>query len=110
MRTLLLAGLAVAACSRGGRTPAQTYAGTWEGRSFRAQGDTGVRWTNVITAGGDGKPTGSPTYPGANLPPGSGRGLVGTDSTVVEDLRPYSTVTPNADVITPAAGPIQGGF
>ncbi len=108
MRTLLLAGLAVAACSRGGRTPAQTYAGTWEGRSFRAPGDTGVRWTNVITAGADGKLTGSLTYPGANLPPVAVRVIEVTDSTVVQDLGPYHSVTLNADVITRAEGHIKG--
>src|SRR5688500_18430797 len=80
MRKVILAVLALAACAKGddaatdttaadtaiAATPAMTpvqamYAGTWNGRSYRAgvASDSGTPWTMVFTASGDSSLTGT---------------------------------------------------
>ena len=59
MRTLLCLAVVWTACAPGDRSrapagPAQKYAGTWEGRSFRSASDTGTPWRIVTAVAPDG--------------------------------------------------------
>lgn len=104
MRALCCALVVLAACAReSAQTPAQRFAGTWEGRSFRSAADTGVPWTVTLTVGTDGQLSGSLTFAGgsASVPI---RVVEVTDSTIVQELGPYVSRTANAEVMTRSEG------
>src|SRR5437870_2697354 len=74
MRKLLYAAIVLAACAPGDRSrssagPAQKYAGTWEGRSFRSASDTGTPWRIVTAVVQDGSLRGTMTYTSVTAPP-----------------------------------------
>jgi hypothetical protein len=112
MRKLLCLALVVAACAKEKPstppTPAQKYAGVWEGRSFRTPTDTGVAWAITMKLDTAGKLSGSLTFTGATNPPVPVRILELTDSTVLQDLGPYMSPTANAEVVTRTTGRIAG--
>ena len=70
MKRLILAAVILTACSKGDDTTVDTtaadtaavaapsmasmFAGTWEGRSHRTESDSGIPWTQVVTANADG--------------------------------------------------------
>lgn len=87
---------------------AAVFAGTWEGRSYRSDSDTGVAWTNVVTVGADGKPTGSLTFKGSNMAPVTARTIEMTDSTLVTELGPYTSPTAKTEVTTRTDGRVAG--
>ena len=112
MRKLLCLALVVAACAKEKPstppTPAQKFAGVWEGRSFRTPTDTGVAWAITMALDTAGKISGSLTFTGTTRPPVPVQILELTDSTVVQDLGPYTSPTANVEVVTRTTGHIAG--
>src|SRR3989441_4712611 len=110
MRTLLCAAIVLAACAPGDKSrtsaagPAQKYAGTWEGRSYRSASDTGTPWRIVTAVVQDGSLRGTMTYTSVTAPPVPIRARDVSDSAVVHELGPYHSVVANADVGTTATG------
>jgi|SRR5882724_11583211 len=115
MRTLVCAAMILAACAPGDRSrtsaaagPAQKYAGTWEGRSFRSASDTGTPWRMVTAVVQDGSLRGTMTYTSVNAPPVPIRTREVSDTVVVNELGPYHSIAANADVVTVATGKVRG--
>jgi hypothetical protein len=113
MRTLLCAAIVLAACAPGDRSrssggPAQKYAGTWEGRSFRSASDTGTPWRIVTAVVQDGSLRGTMTYTSVTAPPVPIRTRDVSDTAVVNELGPYHSVTAKQDVVTIATGRVRG--
>ena len=113
MRTLLCAAVVFAACApsdkaRAPAGPAQKYAGTWEGRSFRSAADTGIPWRIVTAVVQDGSLRGTMTYTSVNAPPVPIRTRDVSDSAVVSELGPYHSVAVNQDVVTVTTGKVRG--
>ena len=115
MRTLFCAAVVLAACAPGDKSrtsaaagPAQKYAGTWEGRSFRSASDTGTPWRIVTAVVQDGSLRGTMTYTSVTAPPVPIRARDVSDSAVVSELGPYHSVTAKADVVTITTGKVRG--
>jgi len=113
MRTLLCAAMVLAACAPGDRArgpagPAQKYAGTWEGRSYRSASDTGTPWRIVTAVVQDGSLRGTMTYTSVTAPPVPVRARDVSDSAVVSELGPYHSITAKADVVTITTGKVRG--
>jgi hypothetical protein len=113
MRTLLSVAVVLAACAPGDKTrapggPAQKYAGTWEGRSFRSASDTGIPWRIVTAVVQDGSLRGTMTYTSITAPPVPIRARDVSDSAVVNELGPYYSIVAKADVVTIATGRVRG--
>ena len=115
MRTLLCATIVVAGCAPGDRSrgstaagPAQKYAGTWEGRSYRSASDTGTPWRIVTAVAPDGSLRGTMTYTSVTAPPVPIRARDVSDSAVVNELGPYHSIVANADVVTITRGKLRG--
>ena len=128
MRKAILAVLVLAACAKGddaatdttagdtvAATPALTpvqsmYAGTWNGRSYRAgvATDTGTPWTMIFTASGDSSLTGTLRFAGqtTDIPI---RVEEATDAGMRTSFGPYTSPTAgNAEVSTTTDGRIAG--
>src|SRR3989442_14664479 len=103
MRTLLCTAMVLAGCAPGDKSrsstagPAQKYAGTWEGRSFRSSSDTGVPWRIVTAVVQDGSLRGTMTYTSVTAPPVPIPARDVSDSAVVSELGPYPTMTAQTD-------------
>src|SRR5882724_12725908 len=113
MRKLLCAAMVLAACAPGDRArgsagPAQKYAGTWEGRSYRSASDTGTPWRIVTAVAPDGSLRGTMTYTSVTAPPVPIRARDVSDSAVVNEIGPYHSITANADVVTTTTGKVRG--
>jgi hypothetical protein len=115
MRTPLYAALILAACGRGETSrssipagPAQKYAGTWEGRSYRSASDTGIPWRIVSAVAQDGSLRGTMTYVTVTAPPVPMRARVANDTALVAEIGPYHSLAVNADVVTTATGKLRG--
>ena len=113
MRTLLCAAIVLVACAPGDRSrssagPAQKYAGTWDGRSFRSASDTGTPWRIVTAVAPDGSLRGTMTYASVTAPPVPIRARDVSDSAVVSELGPYHSIAANADVVTTTTGRLRG--
>src|SRR2546427_4792096 len=113
MRKLLYAAIVLAACAPGDRSrssagPAQKYAGTWEGRSFRSASDTGTPWRIVTAVVQDGSLRGTMTYTSVSAPPVPIRARDVSDSAVVHEIGPYHSIIANADVVTTTTGKVRG--
>jgi hypothetical protein len=107
MRAPLCAVLVLSACARG-ETPAQKYAGTWEGRSYRSASDTGIPWRIVSVVAQDGSLRGTMTYTSVTQPPVPMRARATSDTVLVAELGPYHSQAANADVVTTATGKVRG--
>lgn len=115
MRTLICAALAAAACAPGDRSraaapsgPAQKYAGTWEGRSYRSASDTGTPFQIVAGVAADGTLRSTLTFTGVAAPPVPIRARQVSDTSLVNEIGPYHSPTANADVVTTATGRLRG--
>ncbi len=118
MRTLLCAALVVAACAPGEKSrtpaasaaagPAQKYTGTWEGRSYRSQSDTGTPFRIVSTVVSDGSLRGTLMFIGINAPPVPIRTRQVTDTGLVDEIGPYNSPTMHQAVVTTATGKLRG--
>src|SRR5205807_746149 len=76
MRSLVWAALAAAACTPGDKPgagapagPARKYAGTWEGRAFHSEADTGTPFRIASSVAEDGSLRGTLTFPQVPEPP-----------------------------------------
>ncbi len=115
MRGLLCAALVVAACAPGEKAgtataggPAHKYAGTWEGRSYRTATDTGIPFRIVSSVAQDGTLRGTMTYTGVAAPPAPIRVRQVSDTSLVDEIGPYHSITANQDVMTTATGKLRG--
>jgi hypothetical protein len=115
MRRLLCAALVVTACTPGDKSrvaapggPAQKYAGTWEGRSYRSASDTGTPFRIVASVAQDGTLRGTLSFTTIEAPPIPIRGRQVTDTSLVDEIGPYHSPTANADVITTTTGKLRG--
>ena len=112
MRTLLCATIVFAACAPGDKRssagPAQKYAGTWDGRSYRSASDTGIPWRIVTAVVQDGSLRGTMTYTSVTAPPVPIRARDVSDSAVVNEFGPYHSLAANADVVTTTTGRLRG--
>jgi hypothetical protein len=114
MRGLFCAALVVTACAPGDKSraaptgPAQKYAGTWEGRSYRSASDTGTPFRIVASVAQDGTLRGTLSFTTIEAPPIPVRGRQVTDTSVVDEIGPYHSPTANADVITTTTGKLRG--
>ena len=113
MKTLLCAALVVTACAPGERksampTSAQKYVGTWEGRAYRSESDTGVTYQIIMALVVDGSLRGTLMYPGTTLPPAPIRVREFSETSIVQELGPYHSRVVNREVVTRAVGQVQG--
>lgn len=111
MRRAFCAALVVAACgSRDSMpaSPAQKYAGTWEGRSFRSESDTGTPIRIVAHVAQDGTLRSTLLFTTVQAPPIPIRAREVTDTLLVNEIGPYHSPTANADVVTKATGKLFG--
>lgn len=111
MREFLAACLVVVACApaerAGEESVAARYAGMWHGRSYVAEGDTGVMWINTMSVDAEGNLVGTLEFSGG--PSGIAvRTVEFTDSTFVQDVGPYTSPTAGAEVRTRVEGWIRG--
>lgn len=112
MRTLFCLALILMGCAREAArapaNPAEKYAGTWEGRSFRSASDSGVAWTSEMTATAAGTLSGTLTFTGTGAPPIELRTIELSDSMIVFEMGPYESPTAKAPVITRSEGRVSG--
>lgn len=115
MRTVFCAALIVSACAPGDRSrqsapagPAQKYAGTWEGRSFRSASDTGTPIRIVAHVAQDGTLRATLMFTTVQAPPIPIRARQVTDTVLVNEIGPYHSPTANADVVTRTTGKLRG--
>jgi hypothetical protein len=112
MRTVFCAALLVAACAPGEKPrpagPAQKYAGTWEGRSFRSSSDTGTPFRIVAHVADDGTLRSTLLFTTVQAPPIPIRARQVSDTSLVNEIGPYHSPTANADVVTVASGKLRG--
>lgn len=115
MRILVCAALVTAACAPGEQSrsstpagPAQKYAGTWEGRSYRSSTDTGTPIRIVASLASDGTLRSTLTFTGIAAPPIPIRARQVTDTSLVDEIGPYHSPTANADVVTTTNGKLRG--
>ena len=115
MRTVFCAALIVSACAPGDRSrqsapagPAQKYAGTWEGRSFRSASDTGTPIRIVAHVAQDGTLRATLMFTTIQAPPIPIRARAVTDTVLVNEIGPYHSPTANADVVTRTTGKLRG--
>ncbi|MFN2399818.1 MAG: hypothetical protein ABR543_14455 [Gemmatimonadaceae bacterium] len=87
---------------------AAMFAGTWEGRSYRTDSDSGVAWANVVTVDADGKANGSLTFKGSSMAPVAMRAMEMTDSSVVWEMGPYTSPTTKSEVTTRTEARVAG--
>ena len=115
MRTLFCAALVTAACAPGDKSrsatpaaPAQKYAGTWEGRSYRSASDSGTPFRIVASVAADGTLRSTLTFTGITAPPIPIRARQVTDTSLVDETGPYHSPTANQDVVTTATAKLRG--
>ncbi len=112
MRTVFCAALVMAACAPGEKPrpagPAQKYAGTWEGRSFRSSSDTGTPFRIVAHVAEDGTLRSTLLFTTVQAPPIPVRARQVSDTSLVNEIGPYHSPTANADVVTVATGKLRG--
>ena len=111
MRKALCAALVAAACGSSDSTPAspaQKYAGTWEGRSFRSESDTGTPIRIVAHVAQDGTLRSTLLFTTVQAPPIPIRAREVSDTMLVNEIGPYHSPTANADVVTRTTGKLFG--
>ena len=112
MRTVLCAAFLVAACAPADKSrpasPAQKYAGTWEGRSFRSSSDTGTPFRIVAHVADDGTLRSTLLFTTVQAPPVPARAREVSDTSLVNEIGPYHSPAANAEVVTMATGKVRG--
>ncbi len=81
---------------------AERFAGTWEGRSRVAAGDTGTPWSMVLSVA-DSVLAGALTFTGTSLVPVGVHTVAMTESTLVQEIGPYYSPTAKTEVTTRAS-------
>lgn len=116
MRIVLCAALAAAACTPrdkpGGAGasagPAQKYAGTWEGRAFHSEADTGTPFRIVSSVAEDGSLRGTLMFPQVPEPPIPVRARQISDTALVNEIGPYQSPAAHRRVLTTTTGKLHG--
>jgi hypothetical protein len=113
MRSVLCAALLVAACapadkSRATAGPAQKYAGTWDGRSYRSESDTGTPFRIVASVAEDGTLRGTLMFTQVEAPPIPVRARQLSDTALVDEIGPYQSPTAHRRVVTTTTGRLHG--
>ena len=112
MRIVFCAALLVVACAPGEKPrpagPAQKYAGTWEGRSFRSSSDTGTPFRIVAHVADDGTLRSTLLFTTQQAPPIPIRARQVSDTSLVNEIGPYHSPTASADVVTVTTGKLRG--
>jgi len=112
MRTAVYATLVTVACAPADNSrpssPAQKYAGTWEGRAFRSSTDTGTPFRIVAHVAEDGTLRSTLLFTAVQAPPVPIRARHVSDTLLVNEIGPYHSPTANADVVTVATGKLRG--
>ena len=112
MRAVCCAALVAVACAPGEKPrpagPAQKYAGTWEGRSFRSSSDTGTPFRIVAHVADDGTLRSTLLFTTVPAPPIPIRARQVSDTSLVNEIGPYHSPTANADVVTVTSGKLRG--
>ncbi len=81
--------------------------GTWEGRSYRSENDSGVPWT-LIQNESMGVIVGRLSFTGSLIVPAEVKLIDATDSTVTSLIGPYYSPTIGAEVVTRVEGRHDG--
>ena len=89
-------------------TPAQKYAGTWEGQSRTEGSDSAISWTSQITAATDSTITGTLAFNGVAMSPIEVRTIQLSDSMIIFEMGPYQSPTSKTEVITRSEGRVSG--
>ena len=111
---LCAAALFAMACTPGDRSrapaasPAQKYAGTWEGRAFHSEADTGVPFRIVSSVAQDGTLRGTLSFLSVSSPPIPVRAREVSDTMLVDEAGPYQSPSTNRLVVTTTSGRLHG--
>jgi hypothetical protein len=114
MRTLVCTALVVAGCAPGDKPrvasgPAQKYAGTFDGRSYRSASDTGTPFRLIAAVASDGTLRGTLWFTDvAPAPPIPVRTRAVSDTGLVDEIGPYHSPTANRDVVTTTTSKLRG--
>src|SRR5438132_8734054 len=115
MRSLVWAALAAAACTPGDKPraggpagPAQKYAGTWDGRAYHSESDTGTPFRIVSSVAEDGSLRGTLMFPQGSEPPIPVRARQVSDTVLVNEMGPYQSPTAHRRVRTTTTGRLYG--
>jgi hypothetical protein len=114
MRPVLCAALLAAACAPADKSrataagPAQKYAGTWDGRSYRSESDTGTPFRIVASVAEDGTLRGTFMFTQVEAPPIPVRARQVSDTALVDEIGPYQSPTAHRRVVTTTTGRLHG--
>ncbi len=114
MRSWLCAVLLAAACAPGDARapvaagPAQKYAGTWEGRAFHSESDTGVPYRIVSSVAQDGSLRGTLSFLSVSAPPIPVRAREVSDTMLIDEAGPYQSPSAHRLVVTTTNGRLHG--
>src|SRR5256885_4375943 len=114
MRSVLCAALVAAACAPADKSrapaagPAQKYAGTWDGRAYHSESDTGTPSRIVSSVAEDGSLRGTLMFPQSPEPPIPVRARQVSDTALVDEIGPYQSPTTHRRVLTTTTGRLHG--
>src|SRR5437879_12938597 len=97
MRSVLCVARLAAACAPADKArsaaagPAQKYAGTWDGRAFHSESDTGTPFRLVSSVAEVGSLRGTLMFAQVDAPPLPVRARQASDTALVGDIVPYQT-------------------
>ena len=115
MRSWFCAALVAVACASGEQARApdaarapQKYSGTWEGRAFHSESDTGVPFRIVSSVGQDGTLRGTLSFLSVASPPIPVRAREVSDTMLVDEAGPYQSPSARRLVVTTTSGRLHG--
>lgn len=114
MRSVLCAALVAAACAPADKSrapaagPAQKYAGTWDGRAYHSESDTGTPFRIVSSVAEDGSLRGTLMFPQVPEPPIPVRARHVSDTALVNEIGPYQSAAARHRVLTTTTGRLYG--
>ena len=114
MRSVLCAALVAAACAPADKSrapaagPAQKYAGTWDGRAYHSESDTGTPFRIVSSVAEDGSLRGTLMFPQSPEPPIPVRARQVSDTALVSEIGPYQSPAAHRRVLTTTTGRLHG--
>jgi hypothetical protein len=114
MRVALCAALVAAACAPADKSraaaagPAQKYAGTWDGRAYHSESDTGTPFRIISSVAEDGSLRGTLMFPQVPEPPIPVRARQVSDTALVNEIGPYQSPAAHHRVLTTTTGRLHG--
>ena len=114
MRSVLCVALLAAACAPADKArsaaagPAQKYAGTWDGRAFHSESDTGTPFRIVSSVAEDGSLRGTLMFAQVEAPPIPVRARQVSDTALVDEIGPYQSPSTHRRVLTTTTGRLHG--